>query len=109
LQLRLLLPECLYFYFIARLRVLVRIVVGAGDHSRRHPLHEGAGGTGGPSRTGGIQRSRDREAHHRHPEERRDEAQEIMSETTSPADWIDGGMTPPRRLPADATAEDSFL
>ncbi len=32
-----------------------------------------------------------------------------MSETTSPADWIDGGMTPPRRLPADTDAALSYL
>ncbi|TDN58013.1 tyrosine-type recombinase/integrase [Paraburkholderia sp. BL10I2N1] len=32
-----------------------------------------------------------------------------MSETTSPADWIDGGMTPPRRLPADTNAALAYL
>ncbi len=32
-----------------------------------------------------------------------------MSDTTSPADWIDGGMTPPRRLPADTDAALAYL
>ncbi|MGF6367977.1 integrase/recombinase XerC [Paraburkholderia sp. RAU6.4a] len=32
-----------------------------------------------------------------------------MSETTNPADWIDGGMTPPRRLSADTNAALAYL
>jgi len=32
-----------------------------------------------------------------------------MSQTMNPADWIDGGMTPPRRLPADTDAALAYL